>query len=132
MRRLMGLSMVSAMALSACVTINVYFPAAEAKEAAKVFVEKVLNDADAPKPEGGANGGGMAIATPRPRFETARFEIPRLDASGFDPLMLLGISPAMAQSQPDFHIQTPAIQAIQARMAQRFDSQLRPLSLIHI
>lgn len=131
MRRLMGLSMVSAMALSACVTINVYFPAAEAKEAAKVFVEKVLNDADAPKPEAGANGGGMATATPRPRFEAARFgiarfEIPRLDASGFDPLMLLGISPAMAQSQPDFHIQTPAIQAIQARMEQRFDSQLRP------
>lgn len=122
MRRLMGLSMVSALALSACVTINVYFPAAEAKEAAKVFVEKVLNEADAPKPQ----GGGMAVNAPRPRFEAARFEVARLDASGFDPLMLLGISPAMAQSQPDFHIQTPAIQAIQARMAQRFDSQLRP------
>ena len=30
--------------LSACVTINVYFPAAEAKEAAKEFVEKVIGD----------------------------------------------------------------------------------------
>lgn len=108
MRRLLGLSMVATVVLTACVTINVYFPAAEAKEAAKVFVEKVINDAaEAPKPEGG--GGGMAFETPR-----------------FDPLMLIGISPAYAQSQPDFNIQTPAIAAIQSRMEQRFDSALRP------
>ena len=109
MRRLLGLSMVATVVLTACVTINVYFPAAEAKEAAKVFVEKVINDAaEAPKPEGGG-GGGMAFEAPR-----------------FDPLMLIGISPAYAQSQPDFNIQTPAITAIQSRMKQRFDSALRP------
>ena len=104
--------MVAAVALTACVTINVYFPAAEAKEAAKVFVEKVINDAaGAPSPDGGGGGGGMA------------FEVPR---RGFDPLMLIGIAPAYAQSQPDFNIQTPAITAIQSRMEQRFDSALRP------
>ena len=32
------------MVLSACVTINVYFPAAEAQEAAREFVEKVIGD----------------------------------------------------------------------------------------
>lgn len=104
--------MVAALLLSACVTINVYFPAAEAKEAAKVFVEKVINDAEAPKSDG---GGGMAYEAPRQGFRLA----------AFDPLMLLGISPAYAQS-PDFNIQTPAIAAIQGRMEQRFDSQLRP------
>jgi uncharacterized protein YdbL (DUF1318 family) len=110
MRRLLGISMVAAVALTACVTINVYFPAAEAKEAAKVFVEKVINDAaEAPKPDGGS--GGMAWEAPR---------------RGFDPLMLIGIAPAYAQSQPDFNIQTPAITAIQSRMEQRFDSALRP------
>ena len=103
--------MVAALLLSACVTINVYFPAAEAKEAAKVFVEKVINDAEAPK----SDGGGMAYEAPRQGFRLA----------AFDPLMLLGISPAHAQS-PDFNIQTPAIAAIQGRMEQRFDSQLRP------
>lgn len=113
MRRLLGLSMVATVVLTACVTINVYFPAAEAKEAAKVFVEKVINDAAAtPKPEGG--GGGMAL------------EAPRLDLPRFDPLILIGISPAYAQGQPDFNIQTPAITAIQSRMEQRFDSALRP------
>lgn len=105
--------MAATVLLTACVTINVYFPAAEAKEAAKVFVEKVINDAAAaPKPEGG--GGGMAS------------EAPRQDLPRFDPLMLIGISPAYAQSQPDFNIQTPAITAIQSRMEQRFDSALRP------
>ena len=43
MRRLMGVP-VAAVLLTACVTINVYFPAAEAKEAAKEFVEKVIGD----------------------------------------------------------------------------------------
>ena len=109
MRRLLGVSTVAALALSACVTINVYFPAAEAKEAAKVFVEQVINDAaEAPKPAP-QPGGGMAFEAPR-----------------FDPLMLIGIAPAYAQSQPDFNIQTPAITAIQSRMEQRFDSALRP------
>lgn len=111
MRRLLGVSMVAAVALTACVTINVYFPAAEAKEAAKVFVEKVINDAiPAPAPAPAPGGGGMAFEAPR---------------RGFDPLMLIGIAPAYAQSQPDFNIQTPAITAIQSRMEQRFDSALR-------
>jgi uncharacterized protein YdbL (DUF1318 family) len=43
----------------------------------------------------------------------------------FDPLMLIGISPAYAQGAPDITIKTPAIQAIQARMGSRFDATLR-------
>jgi uncharacterized protein YdbL (DUF1318 family) len=109
MKRWMGMPMAAVLALTACVTINVYFPAAEAKEAAKQFVEKVIGDAtppaqpatEQPKPD----GGGMAFQ--------------------FDPLMLLGISPAYAQAAPDITIKTPAIQAIQARMESRFDASLR-------
>ncbi|MEO6137317.1 MAG: YdbL family protein [Luteimonas sp.] len=106
MKRWMGIPIIAA--LTACVTINVYFPAAEAKAAAKQFVEKVIGDptttTPAPKPDG---GGGMA------------------GLSRIDPLSLLGISPAYAQSAPDISISTPAIQAIQSRMAARFDSDLR-------
>ncbi|MCY7355672.1 MAG: YdbL family protein [Lysobacter sp.] len=104
MRRWMGMPIAAMIALTACVTINVYFPAAEAKEAAKEFVEKVIGDEiqpAQPKPD----GGGMA------RFD-------------FDPLMLIGITPAYAQA-PDITLKTPAIQAIQARMESRFDSTLR-------
>ena len=112
--RALGLHVGTIALLAACVTINVYFPAAEAQEAAKQFVEKVIGDQaqsaqpapETPKPES-KPPGGMAM----------------LD--GFDPLMLLGIGEARAQSAPDITIKTPAIQAIQARMASRFDSDLR-------
>ncbi|MCI4567430.1 YdbL family protein [Lysobacter sp. CFH 32150] len=106
MRRWMGMPIAAALALTACVTINVYFPAAEAKEAAKEFVEKVIGDEiKEQQPEAKPDGGGMAMR--------------------IDWLSLVGISSAYAQGQPDITIKTPAIQAIQARMAARFDSALR-------
>ncbi|WP_238345837.1 YdbL family protein [Luteimonas saliphila] len=96
-----------ALALCACVTINVYFPAAEAREAAREFVENVIGDEAQPAPPPSGDGG-MALRQPR-----------------FDPWMLLGIGSAHAQSQPDITIRTPAIQAIQSRMESRFNSTLR-------
>jgi hypothetical protein len=111
MRRWMGMPIAAALALTACVTINVYFPAAEAREAAKEFVDKVIGDdaqqaapAPEPSPQDNDAGGGMALR--------------------FDPLTLLGIGTAYAQGTPDITIRTPAIQAIQARMAKRFDASL--------
>ncbi|MFC5569492.1 YdbL family protein [Lysobacter yangpyeongensis] len=117
MRRLMGIP-VAAVLLTACVTINVYFPAAEAKEAAKEFVEKVIGDEGKdvnvkPVPD---DGGGMAIRSQGPIDHLLAY---------VDLLSIVGIGTAHAQSQPDITIKTPAIQAIQARMAARFDSQLR-------
>ncbi|MDN5782378.1 MAG: YdbL family protein [Luteimonas sp.] len=111
MRRWMGMPIAAALALTACVTINVYFPAAEAREAAKEFVDKVIGEdaqpsTPAPAPEDQDSGGGGMVLR-------------------FDPLMLLGIGTAHAQGAPDITIKTPAIQAIQARMAARFDGTLR-------
>src|SRR3546814_12579017 len=111
MRRWMGMPIAAVLALTACVTINVYFPAAEAREAAKEFVDKVIGDdaqPSTPAPasdEPAGDGGGMVLR--------------------FDPLMLLGIGTAHAQGTPDISLKTPAIQAIQARLAGRFDSSLR-------
>ena len=110
MRRWMGVP-VAAVLVTACVTINVYFPAAEAREAAKEFVEKVIGDEVPP-----ANAPGASLT---PALS------PRALASRIDWLSLVGIGSAHAQSQPDITLKTPAIQAIQARMAARFDSQLR-------
>ncbi|MEO8161884.1 MAG: DUF1318 domain-containing protein [Arenimonas sp.] len=95
----------SALALAACVTINVYFPAAEAQQAAAEFVDKVIGD-DQKQPE----------ATP-PKPPQA-FNLPR-----FNPMSFL-ISDAQAQSV-DISIRTPAIQAIQERMAARFQGSLQ-------
>jgi uncharacterized protein YdbL (DUF1318 family) len=118
MKRWMGMPITAALALTACVTINVYFPAAEAREAAREFVEKVIDDADKvnvieqPAPASD-DGGGMAQLW-------QRIELPRID-----PLALVGIAPAYAQGTPDITIRTPAIQAIQARMEARFNATLR-------
>ena len=93
-------------ALGACVTINVYFPAAEAQQAAEEFVEKVLGD----QSQSAAGEGDPQVFVPAPR--------PR-----WSPMSLL-ISQAHAQ-EADITIRTPAIQAIQDRMAARFQSGLQ-------
>lgn len=100
--RKLTLLIVSA-ALTACVTINVYFPAAEAREAAKEFVDEVIGEDGQPAPEAGNKGAFLS-----PGARVLEFLIPS----------------AHAQSA-NIDIRTPAIQAIQARMTQRFQGQLQ-------
>ena len=115
MRRWMGVP-VAAVMVTACVTINVYFPAAEAREAARQFVDKVIGEEPQPStPVEDGEGGPSAM------LDQATL---RQLASRVDLYSLVGIGSAHAQS-PDITIKTPAIQAIQARMASRFNSTLR-------
>jgi hypothetical protein len=93
-----------AFVLAACVTINVYFPAAEAQQAAAEFVDKVIGD-DKKQDEPAPAKPPQASLQPR-----------------FNPMSFL-ISDAQAQ-EVDITIKTPAIQAIQARMAARFQDSL--------
>ena len=109
MSRWIGIPVAAALLVSACVTINVYFPAAEAREVAREFVEDVIDDPDNAPPADGSDGG-MALHVDPPRF---------------DAWMLLGIAPAHAQARPDITIETPAIQALKAQMEARF-ATLRP------
>lgn len=115
MRHWMGVP-VTAVLVTACVTINVYFPAAEAREAARQFVDKVISEEPQPStPVEDGEGGPSATLEPVSLRELA---------SRVDLYALVGIGSAHAQS-PDITIKTPAIQAIQARMAARFNSTLR-------
>jgi hypothetical protein len=96
-------------ALSAsCVTINVYFPSAEAAEAADVILERVYGEDD----QAGAEQGALP---------------PAQDRSGMLAVVALRVldflvPPAQAQ---DFNISTPASERLQASLRQRVD-QLRP------
>jgi hypothetical protein len=94
-----------AFVLAACVTINVYFPAAEAQQAAAEFVDKVIGD-DKKQDEPAPAKPPQASLQPR-----------------FNPMSFL-ISDAQAQ-EVDITIKTPAIQAIQSRMAGRFQDSLQ-------
>lgn len=88
----------------ACVTINVYFPAAAAEAAAEQFVGKVI---------GGPSENPPAEPEDQP-------------PPGHSPgaMLLDFLIPSAYAQQPNINIQTPQIQAIQARMKQRFDSKL--------
>lgn len=91
----------TAMLLAACVTINVYFPAAAAEKAAERFVGDVLAE---PQEEGGL-------------FDPLRDpgEVLYLAAWG----VLDFLVPSAQAQQPEIEINTPQINAIKARMAQR-------------
>lgn len=114
MRTLFGATLLAVLALSACVTINVYFPAAEVEQAARQFVDDVIGEpagnTPPPPPPRVDAGGGMA-ASPASRRS------PRFDPVGWF------IGSAHAQSV-DLTLNTPAIQAIRERMRNRFRSDL--------
>lgn len=115
--------------LASCVTINVYFPAAEAQKAAEEFVGDVIGEAPS------ASGGSARVE----RGDTERFIAATLRGreaqparvyshteTRFDPVGFF-IGSAQAQDGADIRIRTPAIQAIQTRMAERFQGTLAPL-----
>ena len=98
LRRL--LPAVSTLLLGACVTINVYFPAAAAEKAAEEFVGKVIGPEPAPPP-------------------------PEKQAPAPKPMSLLSLVVSdAAAAEPDLTIATPAIKSMQARMAERFKAEL--------
>jgi uncharacterized protein YdbL (DUF1318 family) len=95
--------------LAACVTINVYFPAAAAERAAEKFVGDVLGESN---------------------DEGALFDVPVLEqkhllaATG---LLLDMIIPSAQAQQAEIDINTPQINAIKARMAKRQRESLAAL-----
>lgn len=100
---------VSTLVLSACLTINVYFPAAETREAAREFVENVI----------GENGTTEAPPMVDPQGAMG----PR---QGLGERVLGFFIPVAHAQSADINIRTPAILAIQSRMAERFRGQLQP------
>lgn len=98
--RLLNLSMIAlVLMLSACVTINVYFPEAAAERAADRFIQDVIGD--------NGRSGDQPPAPPATGFRW----------SG------LFIASAHAQT-PNINIDTPQIQAIKQRMAERHREHL--------
>jgi uncharacterized protein YdbL (DUF1318 family) len=93
--------------LSACVTINIYFPAAAAEEAARVIVRDVLKE-DAKAPSQGQESGNHQSSVERSG--------PLLLMAGL--LLEMMVEPALA-SQADININTPAIKRLRKSMHER-------------
>ncbi len=98
------------LALSACVTINIYFPAAAAEDAARVIVRDVLNEEET-------------------EVNNEANEQTNLQDADSLPYLIVGavlnmlISPAHAEA--DININTPAISALRASLKARAAS-LKP------
>ena len=96
-----------ALMLTACVTINIYFPAAAAEEAARTIVRDVLKSEQtepAPSSQEGDKQSAWTQANPV------------LVAFG---LMLEQLVPEVQAAQADIDINTPAIRAIRSSMQRR-------------
>jgi uncharacterized protein YdbL (DUF1318 family) len=95
--------LVTIMTLTACVTINVYFPASQAERAAERIVDEILGE-PVNKPAESTDKGAFII-TREPGYLVAS-------------VSRLLISDAQAAA-PDFSVNTPEIRRLQAGMTQR-------------
>lgn len=106
MLRIMRLNVaLASLAFAACVTINVYFPAAAAEKAADQIIDKVTSGAEA-----------AAAPTPPPRTAIDRAPILMLAGAVLERL----VPAAHAQENADLDISSPEIRAITGSMQARF------------
>ncbi len=103
--------LLSVLVLAACVTINVYFPAAAAERAASEFVGDVLGE---PVEDGAL-------------FEQAAPEQNTEYFAAAPAMFVIGLLVTDAHAQADIEINTPQINAIKARMAQRQQNSLNDM-----
>lgn len=94
--------------LTACVTINIYFPSVEAKEAAEKIVDDILGDDTKQAP--GKDDQSMELRSIERGYAVSLLDIL--------------IPPAEAAGAVKFDVDTPAIRKLQAAMKQRH-SQLK-------
>lgn len=117
MRKPVFLLVASLALLAGCVTINVYFPAAAAQQAADKVISNILGpDVAAP-----ASAPPSSSAPPATSGDTR--------GRGGEPLAMRVLDALVptanaAESQPDLTVHTPQIDAIEARMRARFQSIL--------
>ncbi len=102
------LLLASMLLLAACVTINIYFPSAEAEAAAERIVDDILGKS---KKEGDDASKGD---------KGASFYLP-VEQSYAIRLLDLIIPPAQA-AQPNFNVNTPKVRKLQANMKRRHSS----------
>lgn len=114
MRRLLPLKLMILGLLTACVTVNVYFPAAAAEQAADRIIDTVTSQPAATKPrEEDPN------KTP-PNSRLAPQTEPNVLLAASGAVLAFLIPAAQAQGSPNLDISDPQIRAVTASMQQRF------------
>jgi uncharacterized protein YdbL (DUF1318 family) len=114
MRRVLPFKLLLAVMLVACVTVNVYFPAAAVEQAADQFINNVTGRSNTTP-----QGDKPQDASEPPRTYHRADQPPVLLAALGHALELL-VPAAHAQSSPNIDAATPETRAIQASMRTRF------------
>src|SRR5262245_19494008 len=115
MRRLIPLKLLIVGLLAACVTVNVYFPAAAAEQAADRIIDTVTRQQDAPK----SNNTEPSKTPPQSCLTPANEQPLWLAAAGG--LLNVLVPAAQAQSSPNLDVSDPPIRAVTSSMQQRFN-----------
>lgn len=113
MRRVLPLKIaLASLLIAACVTINVYFPAAAAERAADEMIDDITGDAP-------------ARTAPRSQLAPSREEAAPNDLTAAIGAVLYALVPAAnAQASAEsLRVHSPAIDSIRASMRERFRSQ---------
>jgi len=105
--------------MAACVTINVYFPAAAAEKAADQIIDAVTGGVPANGNSGGGSGNrpGAPIVPPQTHVLAAPVESLLAATLG---RVLYAIVPAAQAAEPNLDISSPEIRALTSSMNARF------------
>lgn len=115
MRRVLPLNLLLAVLLAACVTVNVYFPAAAAQSAADQIIDTITQGQKAPPPQGQSQ--------PKPQGSTVMPSQSILVAALGTALNAL--IPAAQAQNANLDINTPEVRAIVGSLTNRH-GELRP------
>lgn len=118
MRRVLSAKFLLLGLLAACVTVNVYFPAAAAEQAADRIIDTVIS-----QPPAGSSNEPRSVAPPESEPPTSH-----VTQGPHQPLLLLAagrllellIPAANAQAAPNLEVSDPQIRAVTTSMQQRF------------
>ena len=97
--------------LTACVTINIYFPAAEAKEAAEKIVEDILQTAPAQR--------NIKKEEVKPPADDKSSVLQRDTPIAWGKAVLDFLVPSAHAAQPNFSVDSPEIRRLQSSLKKR-------------
>lgn len=128
MRRVLPVKLLLPLLLAACVTVNVYFPAAAAEKAADQIIDTVTGTSSSTQPQGATQNSKPQGSTLQPAasgLAPLEQERPNVLLVAAGNLLELLVPSANAQASANLDVNTPEIRAITGSMQSRF-AQLKP------
>jgi uncharacterized protein YdbL (DUF1318 family) len=112
--------------LAGCVTVNVYFPAAQAQQAADKIIDAVTGSTAGPATQQPPSKPQSAPGDEPPSSDRGIATAGSVLLAATGRVLQLLVPPAAAQEQANLDISTPEIRAIIGSMRQRFQQHLKP------